>query len=182
VIQAIDDETVSSSQQLIRIISQRRPEETVILHYERGSKRLEVEADLGIRPFEPFKRVMEEMDYTNWMGGPLSDQNSGFPEVLQHDLTLHPSECGGPLIDLDGRVVGLNIARAGRTRSYAIPSARVARMVEALDAEKPRLPKSRSLLEEQLEAARAELKAARDAVRRAEEQVEGVEEQLDAAE
>ena len=42
--------------------------------------------------------------------------------ILQHDSVLKPSECGGPLVDLDGKVVGINIARAGRTETYAIPS------------------------------------------------------------
>ena len=34
-----------------------------------------------------------------------------------------PADCGGPLVNLDGKVVGMNIARAGRTESYAIPCA-----------------------------------------------------------
>ena len=29
---------------------------------------------------------------------------------------------GGPLIDLDGKLVGVNIARGGRVKSYAIPA------------------------------------------------------------
>ena len=28
---------------------------------------------------------------------------------------------GGPLVDLDGRVLGLNIARAGRVETWALP-------------------------------------------------------------
>jgi serine protease Do len=38
---------------------------------------------------------------------------------------LAPAECGGPLVGLDGRAVGLNIARAGRVASYALPAADV---------------------------------------------------------
>jgi serine protease Do len=55
------------------------------------------------------------------MGGDLSERRSGFPAVLQHDSVLGPEECGGPVIDLAGRAIGINIARAGRTESYAIP-------------------------------------------------------------
>src|SRR5262249_54405804 len=29
---------------------------------------------------------------------------------------------GGPLVDLDGKAVGINIARAGRVESFAVPS------------------------------------------------------------
>ena len=52
---------------------------------------------------------------------PLSDRRTGFPAVLQHDTVLEPNQCGGPLIDLSGKAIGINIARAGRTESYAIP-------------------------------------------------------------
>jgi serine protease Do len=56
------------------------------------------------------------------MGGALSDRRNGFPIILQHDAALRPSDCGGPLVDLDGKVVGINIARAGRTETYAAPT------------------------------------------------------------
>ena len=42
--------------------------------------------------------------------------------MITHDTVLAPSECGGPLVDLDGRTIGFNIARGGRTESYAVPT------------------------------------------------------------
>ena len=57
----------------------------------------------------------------NVLGGPLSGRRTGFPSVLQHDTILKPSDCGGPLIDLDGKVLGINIARAGRVETWTIP-------------------------------------------------------------
>src|SRR5207244_2687877 len=30
-------------------------------------------------------------------------------------------DCGGPIVDLNGRVIGINICRAGRTESWAVP-------------------------------------------------------------
>jgi serine protease Do len=56
------------------------------------------------------------------ISGRLSEQRSGFPSALQHDLYLKPEQCGGPLVDLDGKVVGINIARSGRIESLAIPA------------------------------------------------------------
>jgi serine protease Do len=38
---------------------------------------------------------------------------------------LAPSDCGGPLVDLSGKAIGLNIARAGRVESFALPAALV---------------------------------------------------------
>ena len=66
------------------------------------------------------------------MGGPLSLRNNGFPDVIQHDTVLKPSDCGSPVVDLDGKVIGINIARAGRTESYAIPADVVKKVVEEL--------------------------------------------------
>lgn len=51
-----------------------------------------------------------------------SIHNSGFPEVIQHDTDLFPHQCGGPLMNLHGEAVGLNIARAARIISYAVPA------------------------------------------------------------
>lgn len=61
-----------------------------------------------------------------------SVHNSGFPEVLQHDTDLFPHQCGGPLMNIHGEAVGLNIARAARIISYAIPADVVLEVYEAL--------------------------------------------------
>lgn len=56
-------------------------------------------------------------------GGQLSKQRVGFARAIQTDLTLDPAQCGSPLIDLDGRILGISIARSRRVASYAIPTA-----------------------------------------------------------
>lgn len=57
--------------------------------------------------------------------GDQSDLRAGFPSALQHDVVIQPDACGGPLLSLDGGLLGLNIARAGRVKTYAIPAARL---------------------------------------------------------
>src|SRR5690606_19898060 len=64
----------------------------------------------------------DRREYQNSLGSALSERRFGFPKAFQHDTVLNPTDCGGPLVDLEGRVVGFNIARAGRTESYAIPA------------------------------------------------------------
>ena len=59
------------------------------------------------------------------MGQFASIHSGGFPNVLQHDADVFPEQCGGPLVGLDGRLLGLNIARADRVVSYAIPAKNV---------------------------------------------------------
>jgi serine protease Do len=67
------------------------------------------------------------------VNGDISSRSTGFQSVMQHDSVLAPYQCGGPVIDVYGNVVGLNIARAGRVSSYAIPasiaSAAIAEMI-----------------------------------------------------
>jgi S1-C subfamily serine protease len=57
-----------------------------------------------------------------WYANPLSLRRDAFRWVFTHDGALRPEQCGGPVVDLAGRVVGLNIARADTTRTLAIPS------------------------------------------------------------
>ena len=69
-------------------------------------------------------------------GGTISKRHNSFANALTHDTVLQAAQCGGPVVDLDGRTVGLNIARADRTASYAIPAGTVRKVVAELLAGK----------------------------------------------
>lgn len=64
--------------------------------------------------------------------GGKSARRGNFAEVLCSDLCLRPEECGSPWIDLQGRCIGVSIARFSRTRSHAIPAARVEAFLQSL--------------------------------------------------
>ena len=64
--------------------------------------------------------------------GARSQRRDGFPKVVQHDSVLQPTLCGGPVIDISGKVVGINIARADRIATYAVPSEAVQAVIEKL--------------------------------------------------
>jgi serine protease Do len=68
----------------------------------------------------------------SWNMAPRSLRRDGFPAVFAHDTWVGPEQCGGPLLDLRGRVVGLNIARADPTRALAIPTEVLRRVVGEL--------------------------------------------------
>jgi len=61
-------------------------------------------------------------DVQNAMGTTLSSRRTGFPQVLQTDLVVDAKDCGGPVVDLEGNVLGINIARAGRVETWILPS------------------------------------------------------------
>jgi S1-C subfamily serine protease len=51
---------------------------------------------------------------------------------IRSDVTFFPGFSGGPLVDGEGRVIGLNSSRLGRGSGLTIPSAAVSRIVEQL--------------------------------------------------
>ncbi len=77
-----------------------------------------MDVDASIRDLN----VMRESESDARVNGPRNVRLSGFDQVMQHDTVLDPDECGGPLLDSQGNVIGINIARAGRVVSYALPA------------------------------------------------------------
>ncbi len=63
---------------------------------------------------------------------PISRRSSGFGSLLPHDTITLPEEMGGPVVDLDGRVIGMNIARFDRTATHAIGAARMEELCQRL--------------------------------------------------
>ncbi len=116
---AINGKNEEGDKQVISALKGMYPGETVRLTIQRDDGELEIDAQ--IRDFS----VMQESPNDSRVNGARSTRLSGFERVLQHDTVLEPHECGGPVVDCRGRVVGLNIARAGRVVSYALPGALV---------------------------------------------------------
>lgn len=93
----------------------------------RGSKELSLTIVLATR--DQFERTINAQDQ---MGSTLSKRRQGFAAAFQHDTFLQASNTGSPLVDLDGRVVGVNISRAGRVSSLALPMSIVLPSIEKL--------------------------------------------------
>jgi serine protease Do len=119
VIIAIDGNPCASALDFGLRIRNLRVDQLVDLSIRRGDEELELEATLGERKIANSSPRFRRM---NAMGGALSKRITGFPKAIQHDIPLAPSECGGPLLDLNGRCVGINVSRAGRVKTLAIPA------------------------------------------------------------
>src|SRR5262245_20793132 len=130
VIVAVGETAVSDDAALISLLRTYKPGDLIRIKVKRGEKDLILRIKLGKRP------EAERADFQNRLGSDLSRRRLGFPMILQHDTVLKPADCGGPLVDLDGRVIGINIARAGRTESYAIPGEAVLSLVKELSSGK----------------------------------------------
>jgi len=55
---------------------------------------------------------------------------------VTHDARSRPADQGGPFVDLDGNVLGLNVARAGRTETWGLLTARLTPLSNDLKARK----------------------------------------------
>ncbi|MCA9201144.1 MAG: PDZ domain-containing protein, partial [Planctomycetales bacterium] len=115
---AMNSRPVDSLDMVISSVSQMLPGEVVRLRVVRDEQERELVATLGRRS----DLDVDNGDFQSYLGGRLSFRRSGFGSVLQHDTFLLPEYCGGPIVDLQGNVVGVNIARAERIASYALPA------------------------------------------------------------
>lgn len=62
----------------------------------------------------------------------VSKRKEDFPEALTHDAALNGKQMGGPLLNLAGEAIGLNIARFDRTCTYAITYATMKPIIEKM--------------------------------------------------
>lgn len=124
-IRRIDTEDMQSMEQIIELIGSRRPGDTIVLLIQRGDDELSLSATLGEPPVETAPQDM-------WGGGPFSERRTGFPRVIAHDAVILPNQCGGPLMDMDGNIIGVNIARALRVATYAIPADTLQQLVREM--------------------------------------------------
>ncbi|MEQ8767691.1 MAG: PDZ domain-containing protein [Planctomycetota bacterium] len=129
VVMFVEDERCESTSQLIRAISSRSPGDTIRLRFLRGDQSQETSVTLGSRAALESSGANDDSSGVSNMGTELSDVRSGYPVALQHDLAIRPQDCGGILVDLDGRPIALNIARASRVSSYAIPAAEIVKLL-----------------------------------------------------
>lgn len=118
-IMEINEEETPTREALVRVIGKYTAGDVIEVEVQRGKERVTLKAALTppVKGMPNDRRMMQ-----NSLGSKLSNRRFGFDNAFQHDTVLKPQDCGGPLVDLEGRVVGFNIARSGRTESYAVPA------------------------------------------------------------
>lgn len=131
----INSEKIASRRRMLQIVQAIAPNEEIELQVRRGETLKTLDVVLTPRFLEEGGDVMlERYADPDQLGKFASAHNSGFPQALQHDTDLYPNQCGGPLFDISGRAIGLNIARAARITSYAIPADAVQQVYRELKA------------------------------------------------
>lgn len=98
-----------------------RPGETIPVEVKRRNQVIEGKLLTGARP-KVMKFPQKRLDMMNSMGNRMSVKRDEFPLVIQSDMTLFPERTGCPVIDVNGKFVGMALSRAGRTETYILPS------------------------------------------------------------
>ena len=133
IIVRVNGREVADVDACIHAIGSYLPGDRVQLTVRRGEEEVEIEAELD-SIYDSFDN--RRAKFQNALGTRLSERRAGFPAAFEHDLGLAPEQCGGPVVNLRGEVVGINIARSGRVTSLAIPAATVRTVVAEMKAGK----------------------------------------------
>jgi serine protease Do len=128
IIMRAGDQRVDNPQSFDQLLHKFAPGDSVSVVVRRGVKQLTVRAIVARATGTPQSRGY----WMNRMSGRMSHRRAGFPQALQHDTVLDPEMCGGPVVDLSGKAVGVNIARAGRVETYAVPADTVKLLIREL--------------------------------------------------
>jgi serine protease Do len=133
IIVAVNGTSVTNREQVSGILRELREGQTVKLGVRRAAEILEKNVQMMAQPSEqPARRASGRQQRASSITGAVSRRAEGFAEVIEHDTVLQPSLCGGPLVNLEGLAVGINIARAGRVTSYALSARLVQKAYEDL--------------------------------------------------
>lgn len=121
---SVNDRDISGLQELKNALSGKNPGDKVTLRIESAGKERDVEVLLSNRPVLG-QFAGGRLNAMERMGGELSSIRDSFSQVVQSDMKIKADQIGGPVVDLQGRVVGITMARADRTRTYIMGSAAV---------------------------------------------------------
>lgn len=119
----VDDEVISVNNVAMKkiedfgaVMQQYWPGDTINFKISRNGKQEDKTAVLGAKRQTPGKHPAELFK------GGKSLRRDGFENLITHDAALLPAQCGGPIFNLDGKFIGVNIARFSRTISLVLPA------------------------------------------------------------
>lgn len=159
IVTSIDRQSVQGAMEMRNTLQKLIPGSNITINYRRAEKKLSTQVRLGSRPKElDASRIPQKrMDKMQRMGAVLSQVRYDFPDVIQSDMPIQPdetpdnpldnftNECGGPVVDLDGKVVGLVIARGSRIKTFIIPTTTIAQILKTPPSIKSNAPNQSKL-------------------------------------
>jgi len=128
IIYAIDGKETFERTKLQEIIKSNDPGTTITVSVKRGEDKKNLKITLGYRDLVFADPKLKSRN--DRMSGTFSVRRTGFKRVIQHEISLGKSDMGGPLFDLEGKLVGINIAKANRVEFFAIPVEDIQQVLE----------------------------------------------------
>jgi serine protease Do len=101
------------------LVKNRQPGDEILVRLLRDGKEIVKRVRLASR-----SRVIANWEGDDYANGGISIRTDDYPEILQHDLPLNPWDMGGPVFNLQGHAIAINIARADRISTFALPMER----------------------------------------------------------
>lgn len=128
VVTKVNQKPVNGLLEMSNFLQQLSPGQVIPIEIRRRGKTLLVRAELKSRP--QLRRIPQSrMNRMKTMGGPINKVSEGFPQVIQTDMQLSPTDVGAPVFDLDGKFIGIVAARASRIKTYIIPASQLSQIV-----------------------------------------------------
>ena len=122
---AIDDAPVNESRQVKNLMSHLNPGKQVKLHVRRGDTEKDISVLLASR-----SKILSNWDGEDFANGGVSLRTDNFPEIIQHQIPLQTTDMGGPVFDLEGNALGINISRVDRVTTFVLPMEQFATIVQ----------------------------------------------------
>ncbi len=122
---------IESRQDVYGFLKTTHPGQKVTIKVSRANEERELAVLLG-------KSVKELSDYEKQHPAYRTkehERSDGFPNAFTHDMPLLLDEVGTPVVNLEGEIIGINIARKNRTSSFAIPLSSVLISVKSILSE-----------------------------------------------
>lgn len=121
---SINGVSLKDPESFVKVVQKNRPDDVLKLVVAKSNKVDTLAIKLGRRPMVTSTHIAEK--FTDGK----SERRDGFANAFVHDGKLKPSECGGPVFDINGKFMGINMARYSRTSSIAVTAPEVRKFVE----------------------------------------------------
>jgi S1-C subfamily serine protease len=119
-----EDRPIKSAADAQKIFQSLKPNDRITFTLNRSGAETVTMIKVAPRP-----NIQVRRHAADFLVGGKSQRRTGFKSIFTHDATLQQKECGGPVFDIDGNFVAINIARHSRAQFYAVPAAEVEQFV-----------------------------------------------------
>jgi S1-C subfamily serine protease len=123
----MDGQRVRKLEDLAELMNGKKVGDELKVKVRRKGKEVELVVKLTAKA-----ELFLQPDRNDQMSGVFSIRRSGFPRVIQHDVIANRYTMGGPVLDIRGQVIGMNIARANRCETFAVPVEELRELVKGM--------------------------------------------------